>query len=90
MNDVVLWIIVGLVGLGVLFSLIRLLKGPTIADRVVSLDTVNVIIIGLISFLAVLFENGLYLDIAIVYGILAFLETIVLSRYMEGKSHGNS
>ncbi len=90
MNDVMLWIVWGLIALGILFALIRFFIGPTITDRIVSLDTVNVIIIGLIALLAVVFNNGLYLDIAIVYGILSFLETIVLSRYLEGKSHGNS
>lgn len=79
------YIVFGLVGLGMLFALIRLIKGPTVADRVVSLDTFNVITIGLISLLAFTFENNLFLDIAIVYAILAFLETIVFARYLEGK-----
>lgn len=81
-------IVFSLVGLGLLLTLIRLIKGPTIADRAVSLDTFNIIVIGIVALLAFLFENGLYLDIAIVYGILAFLETIVFARYLEGK-HGN-
>jgi len=90
MNDIMLWIVLSLIALGILFSLIRLFMGPSIADRIVSLDTVNIIIIGLIVVMAVLFNNGLYLDIAIVYGILSFLETIVLSRYLEGKRYGIS
>jgi multicomponent Na+:H+ antiporter subunit F len=43
----------------------------------------NVIITGLIVFLAHVFESSLYLDIAIIYGVLAFLETVVFSRYLE-------
>jgi multicomponent Na+:H+ antiporter subunit F len=81
-------IVFSLVGLGVLFAVIRLLKGPTPADRVVALDTFNIIIIGVIALLAYLFENSLYLDIAIVYAILAFIETIVFARYLEG-NHGD-
>jgi len=81
-------VVFGLVGLGLLFAIIRLIKGPSVADRAVSLDTFNVIIIGTIALLAFLYDNGLYLDIAIVYGILAFLETIVFARYLEGR-HGN-
>ncbi len=79
-------IVFGLVGLGILFAVIRLVKGPSQADRVVSLDTLNVIVIGLIALLANLFDNNLYLDIAIVYAILAFLETVVFARYLEGKN----
>jgi multicomponent Na+:H+ antiporter subunit F len=64
------------------------MKGPDQANRAVALDTFNIIVIGVVSFLSFLFGNELYLDIAIVYAILAFLETIVFARYLEGK-HGN-
>ncbi|MCK5762239.1 MAG: pH regulation protein F, partial [Candidatus Izimaplasma sp.] len=73
-------IVFSLVGLGVIFALMRLLKGPTPADRVVALDTFNIIVIGVIALLAYEFKNSLYLDIAIVYAILAFIETIVFAR----------
>ena len=82
-------IVFALIGMGMLFAMIRLIKGPTAADRVVTLDTFNVIVIGLIALLAALFNNSLYLDIAIVYAILAFMETITFARYLEGKQHGN-
>ena len=85
MMDIVVF---SLVGLGVIFAITRLLIGPSHADRVVSLDTLNIIVIGVIALLANQFKNSLYLDIAIVYGILAFMETIVFARYLEGQ-HGN-
>lgn len=84
MNDVIIYIVFGLIGTGLLLAVIRLVKGPEIADRAVSLDTFNIIVIGLITMLSFVFDNGLFLDIAIVYGILAFLETIVFARYLEG------
>jgi multicomponent Na+:H+ antiporter subunit F len=80
-------IVFSLVGVGLLFAVLRLLIGPTTADRVVSLDTLNVIVIGVIALLANQFNNSLYLDIAIVYGILAFIETVVFARYLEGKNN---
>jgi multicomponent Na+:H+ antiporter subunit F len=81
-------IVFGLIGVGLLFAVLRLLIGPSVADRVVSLDTFNVIIIGTIVLLSFVFERALYLDIAIIYAILAFLETIVFARYLEGH-YGN-
>jgi multicomponent Na+:H+ antiporter subunit F len=42
------------------------------------------IVIGVIVVLASVFKSELYLDIAIVYAILAFLETVVFARYLEG------
>ena len=84
MNDILTYIVFGLAATGMLFAIIRLIKGPKVSDRAVSLDTFNVIVIGSIALLSFVFNNGLYLDIAIVYGILAFLETIVFARYLEG------
>lgn len=78
-------VILSLVGIGMVLTLIRLVKGPSTMDRVVSVDTINIMITGLIAILSVTLKNSLYLDIAIVYGILAFLETIILAKYMEGK-----
>ena len=59
--------------------------GPEVTDRIVSLDTMNVMITGIIVLLSHIFKNEIYLDIAIVYGVLSFLETVVLSRYLEAK-----
>ncbi len=77
-------IVFSLIGVGVLFALIRLLAGPTSFDRVVGLDTLNIIITALIGFLAFVLKNSLYLDIALAYGILSFVETVVFARFLEG------
>ncbi len=82
-------IVFSLLGLGLLFTLIRFVKGPSLSDKVVSLDTFNMIVIGVIAMLALLFDNNLYLDIVIIFAILSFLETIVFARYVEGKKDGN-
>ncbi|MBO8160531.1 MAG: cation:proton antiporter [Thermosipho sp. (in: Bacteria)] len=75
----------GFVGLGILFSFLRILLGPSSADRLAALDTLNVVLTGTIVFLALVFNNGLYLDIALVYGLLSFVETVVIARHLEGK-----
>ncbi len=82
-------IVFSLLGVGLLFTLVRFVKGPSLSDKVVSLDTFNMIVIGVIALLALLFENNLYLDIVIIYSILAFLETVVFARYVEGKKDAN-
>jgi len=45
----------------------------------------NVIITGVIVLFALIEENALFLDIALVYAALSFLETVVVARYLEGK-----
>lgn len=75
-----------LVGIGILLSLYRMIRGNTNFDRVVSLDVINVCIIGILVVIAVITENELYIDVAIVYSILGFLETIVFAKFLEVKS----
>ncbi|ACM23541.1 MULTISPECIES: cation:proton antiporter [Thermotoga] len=74
-----------LVSAGVVLSFIRIIAGPTSSDRVAALDTMNVMLTGLIVVLAYSFDRGIYLDIALVYALLSFLETIIVSRYLEGR-----
>ena len=74
-----------LIGTGVILSFIRVIIGPTSPDRVAALDTMNVMLTGLIVVLAYVFNRSIYLDIALVYALLSFLETIVISRYLEGR-----
>ncbi len=74
-----------LIGIGVILSFIRVIIGPTSSDRVAALDTMNVMLTGLIVVLAYVFNRSIYLDIALVYALLSFLETIVISRYLEGR-----
>lgn len=72
--------------IGILLSAYRLAKGPTPFDRVVSMDVINVCIIGVLIAIALATGNELYLDVAIVYSILGFLETIVFAKFLEGRS----
>ena len=84
-NEIINIIVFSLIGLGVLFTLIRLFAGPSSFDRIVGLDTLNIIITATIVLIALVLYSSLYLDIALAYGILSFLETIVFARFLEGK-----
>ncbi len=71
-----------LVGMGL--SAIRLFLGPTVPDRVAAADTLAVITtVGLVG-LAAWFDNPVYLDVALVYGALAFVGTVAIARAIEG------
>jgi len=74
-----------LVALGIIFSIVRMVLGKTLFDRVLGIDVINIIITGLLVVIAGILDNPLYLDIAIVFAILAFLETVVFARYLEGR-----
>jgi multisubunit Na+/H+ antiporter MnhF subunit len=73
-----------LVGLGMLLSGYRLLAGPTTPDRVVAADTLSVITTAALVAMAAWFDNPIYLDVALVYGTLAFVGTVAIARALEG------
>ena len=73
-----------LLGGAVLLSLLRLLLGPTAPDRVVAADTLAVITTSGLVVLAALLESALYLDVALIYGTLAFVGMVAIARTIEG------
>jgi len=69
---------------GVALAAIRFVKGPTAGDRSVALDTLTTIMVAALVLLAYVFDRYIYLDVALVYGVLGFIGVIVLARYLEG------
>ncbi|WP_127752354.1 cation:proton antiporter [Devosia sp. 1566] len=65
-----------------LLSVVRIIIGPTLADRVLALDLLTVVALGFVSIIAIRTGLMLYLDIAIALGLLGFLATIALARYL--------
>ncbi len=74
----------GIVGLALLLSLVRFVQGPTTGDRLVAADTLGVMATTLLAGMAWLLQSALYLDVALVYGVLAFVGILALARAIEG------
>ena len=72
--------------LGVLLfpCLLRAIRGPRIADRVVGINMIGTIIIMMIAILALMLEEGYLVDIAIIYAMLSFLAVVVLVKIYIG------
>ncbi len=69
--------------LGLILSVIRFIKGPTAGDRTVALDTMTIIGVSGLVLTSYLFNRYIYLDVALVYGVLGFIGVIVIARYLE-------
>ena len=67
-----------------LFCLIRAIKGPTIADRVVAVNMMGTIVMVVIAMLAVYMGEGYLLDICLIYAMISFLSVVVLSKVYIG------
>ncbi|MBN9582716.1 MAG: cation:proton antiporter [Afipia sp.] len=83
MAEIILRIAAVLIFFAVLFSIIRLILGRTIVDRIVALDTLTVISISLIALYAHVSGRFAYLDVALVYGLLSFLAVLAVARFLE-------
>ena len=71
-----------LLGLALLASLVRIIIGPTLSDRVLALDMLTVVAMGFVGAIALRTGLWLYLDIAIALALLGFLATVALARYI--------
>jgi len=81
-----MWIcsVLGLAGL-MLLAMIRLLKGPTSADRVVALDAINTLVVAAMILLGAGFKQVIFVDVAIVYALLSFVGTLFIAKYLGGE-----
>ncbi|PST26450.1 hypothetical protein C7U60_05390 [Mesorhizobium plurifarium] len=71
-----------LLSLALLLTVLRIIRGPTLPDRVLGLDMLVAIAIGLIAVIAVRTGFYLYIDIAIALGLVGFLATVAFARFI--------
>ncbi|WP_422657029.1 Na(+)/H(+) antiporter subunit F1 [Paenibacillus sp. EC2-1] len=83
MLNTLLIISLAVLSLAILGCLYRLIKGPSMNDRIMSLDTIGIILLSMIAVLSMLFRTEAYLDIILLIGILTFIGTTALARYIE-------
>lgn len=74
-----------LVMLGVILAMLRLIKGPSLPDRVVALDTMTVLIVAFCGLYALDTGSTAFLDVAVVLALIGFLATVALARFIERK-----
>ncbi|MCD6411904.1 MAG: cation:proton antiporter [Thermoplasmata archaeon] len=68
----------------IVLAMIRVIKGPTVPDRVVGLDTINTLVVVAMILCGAASRESIYIDVAIVYALLSFITTILIARYLEG------
>jgi multicomponent Na+:H+ antiporter subunit F len=81
--DIILQIAVVLIFLSIVFGVLRLVIGKTAIDRVVAIDMLTVVTISLIALYAHISGRFVYLDVALVYGLLSFLAVLAIARFLE-------
>ncbi|CAM5304613.1 hypothetical protein AFEL58S_00507 [Afipia felis] len=83
MADIIVQLAAVLIFFAILFAVIRLVLGATLVDRIVAVDMLTVISISLIALYAHVSGRFVYIDVALVYGLLSFLAVLAIARYLE-------
>lgn len=60
----------------------RLLRGPSLADRILALDTLHINTLALLVLLGIQRQSQLYFEAALIIALLGFVGTVVLSKYL--------
>jgi multicomponent Na+:H+ antiporter subunit F len=69
--------------LATLGCLYRVLKGPSMPDRIIALDTIGINLIAIVAIISIMLRTQAFLDIILLIGILAFLGTVAFSKFIE-------
>lgn len=78
-----IWIALGVLALSFLCLVVRLVRGPSLPDRVVALDLIAYHSIGFIALVTLQTGLNAYLDVAVTLALIAFLATLAFARFVE-------
>lgn len=67
----------------VILSFVRLLRGPSLPDRVVALDLIAFLVVAIVAIYSIASDQAVLFDAAIVLALVAFLGTVAFANYVE-------
>lgn len=83
----VMWIsILVILGVAAFLCLFRIFRGPTIADRMVGVDIMGILFVGITAITGILYNLSFLVDIAIVLALISFVGTLALAKYLERRT----
>jgi multicomponent Na+:H+ antiporter subunit F len=85
MNQVLYYFLYAQIGF-CFFCLYRIIRGPSIADRMVGIDIFGILVVGICAIIAVITNRMFIIDIGIAWIILSFIGTLTLAKYLGGRN----
>lgn len=86
LDHLIIYGVLPVFGLALVLSLGRLFKGPSVPDRVVALDMLTAMGIGIFAVYAILTDKRVVLDGVLILALISFVATIAFAIYIERKS----
>lgn len=71
-----------LLSVSVFLILVRFMRGPSLPDRVISLDVFSATLLGILAVYSLITDVQSYLDVAIVFSLVAFMGTVAFVYYI--------
>lgn len=71
------------ISLSILGLIYRLIKGPSMHDRVIALDAIGINLIALVALISIVLKTSAYLEAILLLGILSFVGTIAFAKFLE-------
>lgn len=68
-----------------LFVLFRVIFGPSAADRIIAVEILGILIIGMLAIMGLFYEQGFFMDIALIWALLSFIASLAFSKILEGR-----
>lgn len=87
MIETVSFISMGILILAVLISFLRLLKSKRLPDKIVALNHIGVINVGLLLNFIILSEKTVYMDVGLAFILISFTGTIMIAKYLKRKRY---
>lgn len=83
MMETVLNLALSLVAFSILATIFRLIRGPSIPDRIQALDMLGFNIISATAIFSIIIRSSAFFEVILLIGILSFVSTIALARFIE-------
>lgn len=76
-------LVIVILSITIFFCLYRAVLGPTIPDRVIAINVIGTKAVVLFVLVGVVFHEGLFFDVAMVYVVLLYIATLAIMKYLE-------
>jgi multicomponent Na+:H+ antiporter subunit F len=86
LQDLIVMLILPLLSAAILLTFVRLVRGPSLPDRVVALDLLSTLGIGVIAAYAIATDQPVFLDVASILALVSFLGTVAFAYYLEQRA----
>ena len=81
-------VVLGVLALAAVLGFVRLLRGPSLPDRVVAFDTLATVGVGISAVYSMAHNQPVFLDVAVVLAVISFVGTVAFARYIEKRLKG--